>query len=163
MSTHPDRLRLTGLISGMLLGSLAAAPIAAISSELEEHLWRHRLLFVVAPDSTDPGVLKQLRRLRNRAAAIEDRDIRIYQIYSRGGSSYQSLPLDKEASMRIRDVLAVDNDTKALVLVGKDGGVKRRAPLNSDLRDFFVQIDGMPMRQLEIREKREAGLPVTRP
>ena len=59
-----------------------------------------------------------------------------------------------ETSDKIRDGLDIGADTKALILIGKDGWVERRAPLNSQLSDFFAQIDGMPMRQLETKEKR---------
>ena len=163
MPTYLDKLCLIGLITGVLLTSLLANPLAAAESKLEEHLWRHRLLIVAAPDAIDPETVKQLRVLSDRTAAIEDRDVKVYQLYLRGGNSYQALPLNRQVSDAIRDELDIGADTKALILIGKDGGVKRRAPLNSDLIDFFVQIDEMPMRQLEIKEKQRAGLPVTLP
>ena len=41
--------------------------------------------------------------------------------------------------------------------------MKRRATLDTDLREIFLQIDGMPMRRAEIRTKEAAGEQVTTP
>ena len=135
-----------------------------VSAEnLDEHLWRHRLIILIAPQATDAEVEQQLWILRKRSDALIDRDIRVYQLYQLGGSFYQDEPLSVDHAARLRARLKAKTDTKLLLLIGKDGTIKRRAPLNIDLRDIFRQIDGMPMRQIEIREKIEAGLPVTRP
>jgi hypothetical protein len=50
-----------------------------------------------------------------------------------------------------------------LLLVGKDGSVKRRATLTTDLREIVHQIDAMPMRHNESRERNNFGEPVTPP
>jgi hypothetical protein len=42
-----------------------------------------------------------------------------------------------------------------LLLVGKDGLVKRRAALGTDLQEIFSQIDTMPMRRMEMRQRAE--------
>ena len=135
-----------------------------VSAEnLDEHLWRHRLIILIAPQASDIGVEQQLRILRKRADALLDRDVRVYQLYQLGDSFYQDEPLSADHAARLRVRLKAKPNTKLLLLIGKDGTIKRRAPLNIDLRDIFLQIDGMPMRQTEIREKIEGGLPVTRP
>ena len=135
-----------------------------ISAEnLDEHLWRHRLIILIAPQATDTEVEQQLRTFRKRSDALIDRDIRIYQLYQVGSSFYQDEPLTADQAARLRAKLRAKPDTKLLLLIGKDGTIKRRASLGADLRDIFIQIDEMPMRQTEIREKVKAGLPVTRP
>ena len=53
------------------------------------------------------------------------------------------------------DVLVLEGlglDLEALLL-GLDGGEKRRAALGTELRSLFLQIDAMPMRRQELRER----------
>jgi len=57
----------------------------------------------------------------------------------------------------------VSPDSREPVLVGLDGGTKRRAPLATPLSEIFRQIDGMPMRRQQIQERRRQGLPATEP
>jgi hypothetical protein len=45
-----------------------------------------------------------------------------------------------------------------LVLIGKDGEVKLRKPLPWSVRELTRTIDKMPMRQQEIRDRRDSGL-----
>ena len=68
-----------------------------------------------------------------------------------------------EAAQALRDRYSVGSEDFAVLLIGKDGGVKRRAGLNTDLSEIFLQIDGMPMRQQEMRAKQKAGIEVTPP
>jgi hypothetical protein len=39
-----------------------------------------------------------------------------------------------------------------MILVGKDGGVKMRAPLDTAVEAIFERIDRMPMRRREMQE-----------
>jgi len=57
----------------------------------------------------------------------------------------------------------VSPDSREPVLVGLDGGTKRRAPLATPLSEIFRHIDGMPMRRQQIQERRRQGLPATEP
>lgn len=91
-----------------------------------------------------------MRRLDRRNAGFEERDMMLYVI------TPSSAQRDGQAlSKAERDALlrAVDADpTKPeLILVGKDGGVKMRASLNTSLDRIFQRIDQMPMRQREMR------------
>jgi len=71
--------------------------------------------------------------------------------------------LSSEAVRALRRQLDVTDADRLVILIGKDGGVKRRAELNTDLREILLQIDAMPMRRDEMRVKKEAGIPVTPP
>lgn len=151
----------SSLIALLVLSLVLSLRISA--ENLDEHLWRHRLIVLIAPKATDAEVEQQLRALRRRSDALIDRDIRIYQLYQVGSSFYQDEPLTADQAAKLRTRLRAKYDTKVMLLIGKDGTIKRRAPLGTDLRDIFLQIDEMPMRQTEIREKAKAGLSVTRP
>lgn len=154
----------TGLLS--LLSALLLGANPALGYDLDQHLWRHRLLVLVAPDRQDGAVQAQLRAIENRRDAIQDRDIRVIQLFGDGGLA-DGQHLDADTSGRLRQRLDLDATAGALLLVGKDGEVKRRvqldAGLGAGLTPIFAQIDEMPMRRAEMRRKREAGLPVTEP
>jgi hypothetical protein len=145
------------------LGMLAAA--LALSGPLpgydfERHQWRDRLLMLVAPTPADPAAVAQRSRLAQRSDAVRDRELVIVQLYREYGLVGDQR-LDTAAVAEIRQRLAAAEDARLLILIGKDGGVKRRAPLATDLSELFRQIDGMPMRQAEMAAKRRAGEPVT--
>ncbi|MGJ3243832.1 MAG: DUF4174 domain-containing protein [Opitutales bacterium] len=51
----------------------------------------------------------------------------------------------------------IQPDRNAVLLVGKDGGVKERTGLDVDLKQIFTRIDGMPIRQAEMRRQARDG------
>ena len=144
----------------VVLLSLSAT---ASAKSLDASLWRNRLLFVIAPDASDPDVVKKLAMLKRQTDRLVDRDILVFQIYLRGTSFFQDESLSVEDVTRLRRELGIKPDSRILLLIGKDGTVKRRAPIDTSVREILIQIDGMPMRRAEIEEKKSAGLPVTDP
>jgi hypothetical protein len=149
-------------LRGVLLALACVLATPASAYDLAQHLWRDRLLMVVAPTAGDAQAQALLQRLGARADAVADRRLVIFELYrDHGRAGGQPLAGDQVAGLR-RD-LGATADTRAMVLLGLDGGIKRRTGLDAPLREIFALIDGMPMRQQEIREKRRAGLPVTPP
>ena len=144
----------------IVVASLAACPAAAY--DLSEHQWRHRLLFLVAPDGDDPELAAQQRDIALRRDAVSDRDMRVFRLYrEQGFVEDNELPL--RAVTSLREQLGVTPEDRLLILIGKDGRIKRRTELDADLRDIFLQIDAMPMRRDEMRAKIEAGKGVSSP
>ena len=148
-------LALAGVIFGFCCNAMAV--------DLDEHRWRHRLLFLIAPEANDPVVKEQLQLLETRSDALMDRDLRVFQLFERGPSQFENQPLSASHVQKLRAELGVKRGTKALILLGKDGGVKWRAALATDLREIFMRVDAMPMRRAEMREKLETGQSVTSP
>lgn len=158
--------RTPGLLALALLVTLSfghGSSLGAPAVDLSDHLWRDRLLILVAPSADEPRVREQLRALNARTDALIDRDLVIYELYERTGSRAQGQPLPAAAAGRFRTLLGARPGSRELILVGKDGAIKQRAPLPADPRDFLLQIDAMPMRQAEIRAKTAAGEPVIPP
>jgi hypothetical protein len=148
-------LVLAGVIFGFCFNAMAV--------DLGEHRWRHRLLFLIAPNANDPLVKGQLQVLENRSDALMDRDLRVFRLFEHGPSQFENQPLSESHVQKLRAELGVELGAKALILVGKDGGVKWRAPLATDLREIFLRVDAMPMRRAEMREKIKTGQSVTSP
>jgi hypothetical protein len=139
---------------------LLSAP--ATAQEVDHTLWEERLLILIAPSSDDPLVLQQKQALHDRRDAVEERRLRVIELYAdRDDTAVQELPSNRQHKIRQR--LGATPDSRELILVGLDGGTKRRAPLATPLSELFRQIDGMPMRRQEIEERRREGLPMTKP
>ncbi len=104
----------------------------------------------------------QQREIALRSEAVLDRDILVFQLLSDQGSLGETA-LSAEAVRDLRMQLGVAAEDRLVILIGKDGGIKRRAELDTDLREIFLQIDAMPMRREEMRTKSKVGVPVKLP
>lgn len=128
-------------------------PLSALAVNLDTYRWRNRLLFLIAPQVTEPAVRQVLHSLESRSDELVDRDMFVLQLYQRGQSLVGDRPITEAQSEQLRVELGVEPDEKMLVLVGKDGRVKRRAPLTTDVREILQQIDAMPVRRDEMQKK----------
>jgi hypothetical protein len=147
----------------MLLLPFLYLPLGATAVELDRHLWQDRLLFLIAPSADDPMVIRQREALNERTDALDDRDLKIFQLYVESPSLFDGEPLADREARELRNKLRSEPTARELILIGKDGSIKRRAPLEIELREIFMQIDDMPMRREEIQEKIEAGQLLTPP
>lgn len=143
---------------GLILG--VAGQVSAY--DLSQHEWRHRLLFLIAPRVTDQDLAAQQQYLDRRRDAVLDRDLLVFHLFPDHGMVGETV-LSAEAVRILREQLGVAAEDRLVILIGKDGGIKRRAELDTDLRYIFLQIDAMPMRHEEMRAKIKAGIPVTPP
>lgn len=84
--------------------------------------------------------------LKDHGPALEDRDLLVEFFFEDG----------PEGSSAGRGRLRVEDGSFAAVLVGRDGGEKRRWAEPVVPEGLFEIIDAMPMRRREMREK-DAG------
>tara|TARA_B100001750_G_scaffold245408_1_gene264970 strand:+ start:1423 stop:1857 length:435 start_codon:yes stop_codon:yes gene_type:complete len=112
---------------------------------------KNRLLVVFTPDDIDPQFLIQLQDYKHHAIGAIERDICKVDITA----MTQEIIVDgrKEAisytdSLNRLDILS---NRFQVILVGKDGDVKKRWYTPVAMDEVFNEIDAMPMRQ---REKR---------
>lgn len=139
----------------MLVVAVSGIPPAAAGSEIDvsDYRWKHRLLFIFAPSTTDATFLALDKRLARAAIEIEDRDMIIFRIFENSPSRVSDKPLLPGDVEALRRRFGVETGRCTMVLVGKDGGVKLVAHGNTDLQSIFNLIDSMPMRQQEMRDK----------
>ena len=114
---------------------------APVSDNLNDFLWSARPVVVFADSPNDPRFEQQIALLKNGAAALADRDVVV--LTDTDPSAKNAL----RKSLRPRGFM--------LVLIGKDGGVKLRKASPWDVREISRVIDKMPMRQREVRERRQ--------
>ncbi len=139
------------VLAGLFGGSLVAAQSDAVPApsifmegdveDLSQFVWEKRPVIVFADSPNDPNFGLQMEYLENRADDLAARDVIVLT------------DTDPSANSALRTKLRPRGFM--LVLIGKDGGVKMRKPYPWDVREITRSIDKMPVRQREIRERRE--------
>ncbi len=114
----------------------ALKPTLAHADALDDAKGKIRPVIVLSDARDDPRVAKQIQALDGTRPELSSRNIQVLQEAGSDG------PLRKK--------LGVETRGFAVVLVGKDGTVKKvwRAPV--DPKQIFTIIDAMPMRQNEM-------------
>jgi hypothetical protein len=120
-----------------------------------DHRWSHRLLYVFAPSEEHPDLLAQRQMTDGFADGIRDRDLLFITVLERGESRVDGTAMDAASAGRLRSLHDVTPGEFAVILVGKDGTEKRRSDRPVSPEALFEQIDRMPMRQREMRERKQ--------
>lgn len=123
--------------------------------DIGQFQWQNRLLFIFAPNRNHPMFDSLHSSLAAQKAEVADRDLIIFEILESDPSSMNSKYLASEAAMSLRKRYKVTRGEFAVLLIGKDGGIKLSRQNETRLEDIFALIDAMPMRRQEIRQKRE--------
>ena len=133
---------------------IANAPLIALAgaADLSVYAWQYRPLVVVAPVAQHPKLRQQTLALSATETEMTDRNIVLIeiigsQVYTRHG------PRLLQSADTLREQLGVDPDQFAVVLMGKDTGIKLRSSSLVDSSEIFALIDSMPMRQQEMRSQ----------
>jgi hypothetical protein len=113
----------------------------ADTDNLNDFLWQSRPVVVFADSENDPRFEQQMALLEAQADALAERDIVVLT--------------DTDASLKspLRNTLRPRGFM--IALIGKDGGVKLRKASPWDVRELTRVVDKMPMRQREVRDRRE--------
>lgn len=114
------------------------------TDNLNDFKWKKRI--VLLKESDDAGI----KQLRESAEEIKDRDI----IWFRFKNGEIETNFDGDLSEKFADYLENEYFKKFdanVFLIGKDGGIKSKDE-ELNLKNYFGQIDSMPMRQRERQE-----------
>ena len=140
---------LRGLAALALLPLLAAQPAAApgLAATLRASRWQHRLLLIGAPTAREADFRRQKELLAAASAGLAARDFNVLEV------AYDQLsPTDRQCWTQ---QLGQSLSGFVVVLIGKDGGVKRTSTKPLLAADLFGTVDKMPMRRQEMRKKGE--------
>ena len=119
---------------------------------MDEFTWENRLLLMFAPTADEPILAVQRGQLSGHQQGLIDRDMVLIEIAADQVSVMGRTTLDLEAG-ELRDRYGVSEGETAVLLVGKDGGVKIRQARALSAESLFATIDAMPMRQREMRAR----------
>ncbi|MFH7026448.1 MAG: DUF4174 domain-containing protein [Heteroscytonema crispum UTEX LB 1556] len=123
------------------------------SFNLSFQQWKNRVLLVFAPSITSSAYQQQMQLLQDYNSGFADRDLILVQVLAAGNSYANGQPIDEPSVSLLRDRFNISKEDFRVVLVGKDGGVKRRDATPVQATAIFNEIDAMPMRQQEMKER----------
>ena len=135
-------------------------------ASLTEFRWKNRPLVLFAPSDRNDGYTEQWRKLEGAEKGLAGREmVVIHALGATGLSSagagrielFDTSPTRRETLSPadveyLQDTYDVGQQEYAVLLIGKDGGVKLRSDEPVTTVRLFSLIDSMPMRRREIRE-----------
>ncbi|TDN36385.1 hypothetical protein A8B98_10120 [Hymenobacter sp. UV11] len=125
-----------------LLAAQAALP-PGLAATLRASRWQHRLLLIGAPTAAQADFQTQKKLLAATTAGLAERDFQVLEV------PYDQLtPADRQCWTQ---QLGQPLTGFRVVLIGKDGGVKRVSTRPLPPADLFGTVDKMPMRRQEMR------------
>ena len=139
------------LTTGITAGPVSAGNLEAV--DLSHYRWRHRLLLIFTPSADLPAYQTLLEQLHQERLEALDRDLLVFRLVNQGQSQVDEAKLSPAGAETLRKRLKIPENEFRVVLIGKDGSVKLSAG-SADLADIFGLIDSMPMRQREMKERR---------
>ncbi|NEQ31788.1 MAG: DUF4174 domain-containing protein [Leptolyngbya sp. SIO4C5] len=117
---------------------------------LDSYRWQNRLLLIFSPAFSTPTYQRQKALLADCTPGLQERDLIVVEIFVTDASTFNGQPLSAEDAARLGVRFAVDPQEFAVLLIGKDGTVKRRDRQPIQPEDLFSTIDAMPLRQHEL-------------
>lgn len=112
------------------------------------------MLVVASPNELDPRSTLQIGHLLARYDDLAARDLRIVNLTSRQAGRMAGRTLSTRQVSDLRSRWQLPAGEWAVVLVGKDGGVKERWSSIVEPSEVFGKIDAMPMRLREMGDRR---------
>ncbi len=136
-----------------VLGAFALGPGSSSAEPLSTFRWQQRVLIVFAISAADPRVATFEQAIAPVACELDDRDLVVGFSFRDGESRLGDRALPDAEAHALRQMQPSAANDFAVILVGKDGGVKARYADVPSLEEIFVLIDGMPMRRSEMRSR----------
>ena len=129
------------IFSGILLLSFMTImiPKELQGIELNQYLWKNRIILTFADDEDHPDLIKLKAEMKENNCEILNRDL-LHFHFSNDGKTGNHITTNDQ-SFRI-------------LLIGKDGGIKYESNQYVSLIQLFELIDSMPMRQNEMQQDR---------
>lgn len=121
----------------------AVGPVEAADVTIEQFLWLQRPIVVFADTPNDPLFRRQMDAIDRDLDVLDERDVVVI------------VDTDPAARTAVRQRLRPRGFS--LVLMDKDGEVKRRMPQPQTVREITRTIDRFPLRRQEMLERRPAG------
>ncbi|MCY7358606.1 MAG: DUF4174 domain-containing protein [Rudanella sp.] len=112
---------------------------------LAENQWKHRIILLYAPSASSPELTSQRDILAADPSGLTERDLLVREVTAD--------QLSDEDRAFLQQNLNTTGNTFRVLLIGKDGGVKVRKTSPIALKQLFGTIDGMYMRQQEMKNR----------
>jgi len=119
---------------------------------LKPYHWENRILITFSPDIGHHKYAKQKSIFSNNTSAIKERDLVLFEIFPIKGENPQQKQMSQHEVESLRDHYNIDSKEYKLLLIGKDGTVKKTYNQVVPMENIIKVIDAMPMRQREMRK-----------
>jgi len=117
---------------------------------LKPYHWENRILLIFSPSEDNSLYQKQFNILGSNKAAINERDLVVFRIFTENGVGPGNTKLSQQEVSTLRNHFKV-NEKYQMLLMGKDGTVKKNYAEVVDMNEINSVIDAMPMRKQEMR------------
>ena len=137
-------------ITGLILMTFSAISLPMDATDtMQELIWKHRVLIIFVPDSTNTKLSEQNAIISQAAEGLADRDMVILRVFADAEPTLDNVR-QQQSSKGFYQLYDVDPGQFRVVLIGKDGSVKldQSVPVSADA--LFALIDAMSMRQYEM-------------
>ncbi len=116
---------------------------------------KNRVLLVFSPNAQNPDYQKQMQFFAREETAFRDRDLVLVQVLAKGESQVNGQAINQASAAKLRDRFGIGEGDFRVILVGKDGGEKRTDTTPVTPKAIFSEIDAMPMRRQEMRDRHQ--------
>lgn len=122
------------------------------SQNLDDYKWENRLLFFIA-DNESLTLEKNVKLFTENKNELKDRNLIILVMNRTDVFNTDGSKLDVKAE-HVYEQFHLMTDYEGILLIGKDGGAKLKKPLPVNPETIYNTIDAMPMRQSELRNRK---------
>jgi Domain of unknown function (DUF4174) len=141
------------IILSIMLSISSSQDAMSMVMDFDQFKWKNRLLFIFASERNDPFFRDLKGEISDRKNEVDDRDLVVFEILESGPSTMNTTQMDPQTAASLRKHFDLTQKTFALILLGKDGGIKLKRNDRVKLDEIFTLIDSMPMRKDETRQK----------
>ncbi len=133
---------------------LFTLPTMMAAQSLNQYRWKSRLVLLFTPSPNDPVFERQVKLLYEQTEALKERKLVFLFVTPNVKTENTDRFLKEVNARKLYDKFDVEQDQFELILVGLDGYEKFRA-VNQITPPSVLNnlIDGMPMRQQELRRE----------
>ncbi|MFD1873974.1 DUF4174 domain-containing protein [Hymenobacter bucti] len=139
-------LPLVGLVLAAALG-VAQTPRPGLAQQLRASHWQKRVLLIGAPTAGQADFQRQQKLLAAVPGQLQERDLVVLELPYDQLSAADRQYWTRELKQSLTGF--------SVVLIGKDGGVKRTETQPLPVADLFGTVDKMPMRRQEARRPKK--------
>lgn len=115
------------------------------AQDLSDFQWKSRIVILYENDTNFTDVKNALEIIDNNASKLSERDILVF-VYQ-NDVFYNT----NRTTTDIKKSAVLPKSYDGYILIGKDGGIKSKAPYPFNLEKLCDLIDSMPMRKSEMR------------
>ena len=159
-STHEPQAKPVSSLNTLQNSTVSSSSVVQTSGEatvdlnLGDYLWQNRLLLVFAPGENTLAYQQQMQNFETAQVGFTERDLLLIELIADGNNRLDGVSIDPSDAESVRSRYGIPAETFAVMLIGKDGTLKRHdsEPVLAEI--IFDEIDAMPMRQREMHQSR---------